>query len=89
MIRLLRVMVEICLSSKVEKFKVQDSDAFRSYGKTTFLIPDTREVFNQLRQAFIKVLILQHFDPECYIQIETDALSYAIEGVLNQLTSNH
>ena len=33
-------------------------------GEPTFLIPNAKEAFNQLRQAFIKALILQHFDPE-------------------------
>ena len=33
----------------------------------TFLTPSAREAFNQLRQAFTKAPILQHFDPECHI----------------------
>ena len=32
-----------------------------------YLISEAREVFNHLRQVFIKALILQHFDLECYI----------------------
>ena len=42
-----------------------------------------------MRQAFTKAPILQHFDPECHIRIETDASGYAIGGVLSQLTSDH
>ena len=57
--------------------------------KPTFLTPNTKEAFIQLRQAFTKVLILWHFDPECYIQIETNTSSYAMGGVLSQLTSDH
>ena len=57
--------------------------------ESTFLTPCTKKTFNQLRQAFIKAPILQHFDPEYYIQINTDTLSYAIEGVLSLLTFNH
>ena len=57
-------------------------------GEPTFLIPDARKVFNQLRQAFTEALILRHLNPECYIRIETDASSYAIGGVLSQLTSD-
>ena len=45
-------------------------------------------MFAELRQAFIKVPILHHFDPECHIQIETDASGYAIGGVLSKLTSD-
>ena len=58
-------------------------------GEPTFLTPGAREAFNQLRQAFTEAPILRHFDPECHIRIETDALGYAIGGVLSQLTSDH
>ena len=57
-------------------------------GEPTFLTPDAREAFNQLRQAFTKALILRHFDPECHIRIETNPSSYAIGGVLSQLISD-
>ena len=50
-----------------------------------FLTPDARMTFNYLWLAFTKALILQYFDLECHIWIETDALSYAISGVLSQL----
>ena len=33
----------------------------------SFLTSDTGQAFTQLKQAFTKALILQHFDPECYI----------------------
>ena len=39
----------------------------------SFLTLDARRAFTQLRQAFTKALILQHFDPERHIRIETDA----------------
>ena len=38
---------------------------------------------------FTKALILQYFDPECHIRIETDASGYTIGGILSQLTSDH
>ncbi len=41
-----------------------------------------------MRQAFLKALILNHFDPERHIRIETDASGYAIGEVLSQLTSD-
>ena len=52
-----------------------------------FLTPDAKTAFNRLRLAFTEAPILQHFDPECHIWIETDVSSYAIGGVLSQLTS--
>ena len=51
-----------------------------------FLTSDARTAFNRLRQVFTEALILRHFDSECYIWIEIDALGYAISGVLSQLT---
>ena len=54
---------------------------------TGFLIPKARLAFTQLRQAFVKAPILQHCDSKSHIRIDTDALSYAIGGVLSQLSS--
>ena len=33
----------------------------------TFLTPNARQVFTQLKQAFIKALILQNFELHCHI----------------------
>ena len=52
----------------------------------TFLTLEAKLVFLRLRQAFTKVPILHHFDPERYIRMETDASGYAIGGILSQLT---
>ena len=52
-----------------------------------FLTPEARSAFNNLRLTFTEALILWHFDPECHIWIKTDALGYAISGVLSQLAS--
>ena len=52
-----------------------------------FLTPDARTAFNRLWLTFTKASIFRHFDLECHIRIETDALGYAIGGVLSQLTS--
>ena len=54
-------------------------------GKPNFLTPNAKKAFNQLRLAFIKAPILQHFDLENHIRIETNALGYAIGRVLSQL----
>ena len=53
--------------------------------ESNFLIPDAKKVFNYLRLAFIEALIFRHFDSKSHIRIETDASSYAIDGVLSQL----
>ena len=50
---------------------------------SNYLTPDAKRAFDQLRQAFTEVLILQHFDSERYIRVETDALGHAIGGVLS------
>ncbi len=42
-----------------------------------------------MRQTFVEVPILNHFDLERHIQIETDASSYIIGEILNQLTSDN
>lgn len=56
-------------SNVIEKFK--------------FLISKIRKAFNHLKQVFIKVLILQYFDPKYHIRIETNISDYTIEEVLN------
>ena len=50
---------------------------------SNYLIPDIKKAFDQLSQAFTKAPILQHFDPERYIQVEIDASRHAIGGVLS------
>ena len=75
-------------SKKSKNNKSENSTRVPNIGATeepTFLTSDTRKAFNFLRQAFIKALILQYFDPECHIWIETDVSSYVIGGVLCQL----
>ncbi len=53
-----------------------------------FFITNTKKSFTKLRQAFIKVPILNHFDLERHIQIETDTSGYIIGKILSQLTLN-
>ena len=57
-------------------------------GHLSFLTSKAKEAFNHLRQAFIKVPILQYFDPKCHIQIETDISGYIMGAFLSQLTPN-
>ena len=60
----------------------------RAIKKSIFLNPNAKKVFNYLKQAFIKALILQYFDLECYIQIKTNITRYAISKVLSQFNLN-
>ena len=53
-----------------------------------FLTPGAKLAFTKLGQAFLKALILYHFDPERHIWIEMNVSGYAIGGVLSQLTSD-
>ena len=76
-------------SKKSRNAKSRIQTHIGAMGESTFLTPGAKKAFNQLRQPFTKVLILWHFDLKCHIRIETDALGYAIEGVLSQLTSEY
>ena len=41
-----------------------------------------QEAFRKLRDIFTTAPILVHFDPELRIRVETDALDYALAGIL-------
>ena len=76
---------------KVDGGKVKVGEKGRNLSKSKktesdFLTSGIRKAFTKLRQAFIKALILYHFDLERHIRIETDASGYAIGGVFSQLT---
>lgn len=53
--------------------------------KQSFLTFRTRLVFAKLGQTFIELLILYYFDLEYDVLVETNALSYAISKIFNQL----
>ena len=73
---------------RVEKAEVSRARNLSSQSKA-FFTTDSRKAFTELRQAFIEAPIQNHFDPNHYIQIEMDALGYAISGICNQLTSDN
>ena len=71
---------------EIEK-KVQNScKSKKTVRSSNFLTPGAKLAFTKLRQAFLKAPILHHFNPDRYIQIETDVSGYAIGGLLSQLT---
>ena len=55
---------------------------------SNYLTSDAKKAFDQLCQAFTEAPILQHFDPEQYIRVETDLFGHAIGGMLSQLTND-
>ena len=82
------------VSAKIAKSKSQDKSKGKNLAKFKALVQSTKsgfftsgvkQAFTKLRQAFIKVSILHHFDPDYYIGIEIEVFGYAIDGVLSQL----
>ena len=66
--------------------KVQKLSKFKKMVGSDFLTLGAKLAFTKLRQAFVKALIFHHFNLERHIQIETDAIGYAIGGIFSQLT---
>ena len=48
-----------------------------------YLTSSAKKTFNLLQYAFTQMPIFQHFDPELYIQIKTNASDYAIGRILS------
>ena len=72
------------IRKKVQKlFKSKNSFKSKKIIGSNFLTPRVKLAFTKLRQVFLKVLILHHFDLERHIRIKTNALGYAIGGVLS------
>ena len=64
------------------------SKSKKMIGSLDFLIPEAKLAFTKLRQAFLKALILYHFNLKRHIWIETDVSGYTISKILSQLTLN-
>ena len=45
---------------------------------------DAHAAFQKLKRVFTEAPILQHFDPEKPITLQTDASGFAIAGIMNQ-----
>ncbi len=81
------------LSTTAKSTKSKKSDSLKANfakvnSRTDFLTFEAKKAFIYLRKTFIEAPILRHIDLEYYIQIETDALEYAIGGVPSQMTSD-
>ena len=72
-----------CKDKTVKRSPLASKNLNRATG---YLTLNAKQAFTQLRQAFTKAPIIRHFDPECHIQIKTNASGYAFGRVLNQLT---
>ncbi len=72
---------------RAEKLDVSQAKNLSSQSRS-FFISKARKAFTKLRQAFVETLILNYFDLERHIRIETDASGYAIGRILSQLTSD-
>ena len=66
---------------KMSKFKKM----IKSNDFLDFFTSRTRQIFIKLRQAFIRALILYHYNLECYILIEINVLGYLMGKILSQL----
>ena len=53
--------------------------------KLGFLTFKANLLFAKLKQVFIEILILYHFDLECHIYVQINASRYAISRVFSQL----
>ena len=86
--RVNKTVVDSSMSKRLKNKKSENLTHIKAIGESIFLTPSAKEAFNYLRQEFIKAQILRHFDPECHIQIETDASGHAIVRVLSQLSTD-
>ncbi len=76
--------------SKLTKLKKSDLIKTQNFARANssgmdFLTFEAKKAFIHLWKAFIKASIFKHFDSECQIRIETEALKYAIGRVLSQI----
>ncbi len=76
------------LSTAIKSTKSKKPKLAKANSRTDFLTSGAKKTFIHLQKAFTEALILRHFDPECHIQIETDALWYAIGGLRSQMISD-
>ncbi len=74
------------LSIAAKLAKSKKSNFVKTNSGIDFLTLGAKEAFKRLQNAFIETSILRHYDSECHIRIETDALGYAIGGMVSQMT---
>lgn len=67
-------------------YKVEKKVKMKWRSQVSFLYHTLKRAFSRLREAFIPIPILYHFDSKYYIRIEIDTFGYVIGRVLSQLT---
>ena len=67
-----KIIIDLSKSKKLKNIKFKIQVHIKAIKEAISQILSTNEVFNLLKQVFIKALIVQYFDLESYIQIETD-----------------
>ncbi len=66
--------LKMAKSKKWIRAKKAEASKAKNLGHSgSFLTADAKRAFTKLRQAFLEAPILNHFDPERHIRIETDA----------------
>ncbi len=85
-IKNLSIVAKLAKSKKSDLLKA-NFIKINSFG-TDFLTLKAKKTFIHLWKTITKALILKYFDLKYHIQIEIDALGYAISEVLDQMTLN-
>ena len=57
-------------------------------GSVTFLSKEASEIFETLKEAFMTVFVLRHFDSAKFSRVEIDAFDKVIEAILSQQDEN-
>ena len=69
---------------KYAKLTAPISDLLKGKSKKWEWTREAEKAFQKLKAAFMEAPILQHFDPEKPITLQTDASGFAIAGIVNQ-----
>ncbi len=65
-------------------------DSVKDVKMSSFIwLSEAKQAFNQLRDVFMRALILRHFDSERHIHIEINAFNYAVASILSQSDNEH
>ena len=78
---------------EMNKHKREKKSKSRSHKRSTlndFLVSKVYNVFQKLRDAFLKVSILRHFDSILFLRVKTNIFNKVINVIFNQFDlENH